>query len=222
MKWYGLNNNFNINMTKKDKIKFKIKLKKNSIFFTNSINLGKFIVKCYIPHNWNFFLSKSYTNETYRLFIFSSNYFFNLPFFNEFLLLKYDNRIRLFSFNFFFKNNYFPIFWKYFKLIFYSFSKIFFKKLKFKGKGYYIYKNFRNTIALQMGYSHIIRLYSYFINVKFTAKTVIYMFGINKFNIDNRSKNLLILKPINIFTGRGIRFTRQIIYKKTGKISSYR
>jgi hypothetical protein len=26
----------------------------------------------------------------------------------------------------------------------------------------------------------------------------------------------------NIFTGRGVRFARQIIYKKTGKVSSYR
>tara|TARA_B100000795_G_scaffold73607_1_gene52083 strand:- start:7717 stop:7854 length:138 start_codon:yes stop_codon:yes gene_type:complete len=30
------------------------------------------------------------------------------------------------------------------------------------------------------------------------------------------------LRPINIFTGRGVRFNKQIIYKKTGKVSSYR
>ena len=29
-------------------------------------------------------------------------------------------------------------------------------------------------------------------------------------------------RPVNIFTGRGVRFAIQIIYKKTGKVSSYR
>jgi amino acid transporter len=27
---------------------------------------------------------------------------------------------------------------------------------------------------------------------------------------------------INVFTGRGVRFARQVIYKKTGKVSTYR
>jgi len=30
------------------------------------------------------------------------------------------------------------------------------------------------------------------------------------------------MRPINIFTGRGVRFAKQIIYKKAGKVSSYR
>ena len=30
------------------------------------------------------------------------------------------------------------------------------------------------------------------------------------------------LRPINIFTGRGVRFNKQSVYKKTGKVSSYR
>lgn len=107
-------------------------------------------------------------------------------------------------------------------MLFYSFSKVFFRKLKFKGKGYYIYKNSRNTIALQFGYSHKMNFYSFFIAVKFITKTVILMFGINKKNIDNRSYGLFSIKPVNIFTGRGIRFSRQIIYRKTGKVSSYR
>lgn len=41
-----------------------------------------------------------------------------------------------------------------------AFFKVSFKKLKFKGKGYYIYKNARNTIAPQFGYSHRLYIYS--------------------------------------------------------------
>jgi ribosomal protein L6P/L9E len=109
-----------------------------------------------------------------------------------------------------------------YKNIFFSFSKIFFKKLKFKGKGYYIYKGFRNTIATQFGYSHMIRIFGYIISLKFLSKTIILAFGINKYDILKISRILINKRPHNIFTGKGVRFSKQIIYKKTGKISSYR
>ena len=53
-------------------------------------------------------------------------------------------------------------------------------KLKFKGKGYYIYKNVRNTIAPQFGYSHRLYIYSFFISVKFLSKTSVLLFGFAK------------------------------------------
>ena len=134
----------------------------------------------------------------------------------------YDKNINNLSFNFFFKNNFYSIFWNLFKIIFYSFSTIFFKKLKFKGKGYYIYKNIRNTIALQFGYSHLLYLYSYYISVKFITKTTVLIFGINYSNLLLSSFSLYNVKKINIFTAKGIRFAKQIIYRKTGKVSSYR
>lgn len=73
-----------------------------------------------------------------------------------------------------------------------------------------------------MGYSHIIRLYAFKVHVKFTAKTVILMFGLNKKTLIKHGFSLKKLKPINIFTGRGIRFSKQIVYRKTGKMSAYR
>jgi hypothetical protein len=48
------------------------------------------------------------------------------------------------------------------------------------------------------------------------------MFGNNYQDILNNSYSLYRIKKINIFTGKGIRFSRQIIYRKTGKVSSYR
>jgi ribosomal protein L6P/L9E len=141
---------------------------------------------------------------------------------SKFLTLKFDAQTNVLVFNYFYSNNYLKLFLNFFKSIFYQFSKLFFKKLKFKGKGYYIYKNLRNTIALQFGYSHLMYLYSYFVYVKFITKTSILLFGVNKISIEKFSKNLFFIKPINIFTGKGIRFSKQIIYKKAGKISSYR
>lgn len=97
-----------------------------------------------------------------------------------------------------------------------------FLKLKFKGKGYYVYKNKRNTITPQFGFSHRNYVYSSSINVKFLSKTKIFLFGLSKIDILRTAHTFKQLKPINIFTGRGVRFAKQIIYRKTGKISSYR
>ena len=161
-------------------------------------------------------------NSFLKLYIYSSDYFFILPLFKNFIFLNYDKNSNSILFKFSFINNYYSLFWNYFKILFYSFSKVFFKKLKFKGKGYYIYKNNRNTIALQFGYSHMYYLYSFFVSVKFLTKTTILIFGLNFNDIIKNSYNLFNIRQINIFTGKGIRFSRQIIYKKTGKVSSYR
>ena len=104
----------------------------------------------------------------------------------------------------------------------YLLTSFFFIKLKFKGKGYYIYKNSRNTIAPQFGYYHRIYIYSFFNKVKFLSKTKVLLFGLVKSDILLASHKLKQKRSINIFTGRGVRFARQIIYKKTGKVSSYR
>jgi len=98
----------------------------------------------------------------------------------------------------------------------------FFKKLKFRGKGYYIYKNRRNTITPQFGYAHRIYVYSYFNIVRFLSKIKVFIFGLLKADVILASSEIRSKRPINIFTGRGVRFSRQVIYKKVGKVSSYR
>ena len=58
--------------------------------------------------------------------------------------------------------------------------------------------------------------------VKFLSKTKILLFGLVKQDILCAAYALKQKRSINIFTGRGVRFAKQIIYKKTGKVSSYR
>lgn len=223
MKWYGSNNFFKIKTIINTKKKNKLKTIKYSFLQKKSLNLNFYKINLYIPSNWDFLLIKKNNNKnTLYFYLYTENYFFLLPILKTFLAFKYDNQLKCLLFQFFFKNNFYSLFWNYFKNVFYSFSKLFFKKLKFKGKGYYIYKNNRNTIALQFGYSHLMYLYSFFITVKFLTKTTILMFGINNKDLTIGSKKLYNIKKINIFTGKGIRFSRQIIYRKTGKVSSYR
>jgi ribosomal protein L6P/L9E len=106
--------------------------------------------------------------------------------------------------------------------MFLSFNRPYFLKIKFKGKGYYIYKNKRNTITPQFGYAHRIYKYTFFTSIKFRTKTSIIIFGLLKNDLITSGLLIKNMRSINIFTGRGVRFSRQIIYKKVGKVSSYR
>jgi len=103
-----------------------------------------------------------------------------------------------------------------------SISSLFFLKVKFKGKGYYVYKNARNTIAPQFGYAHRIYVYAFNTSVKFLSKTSVLLFGLSNRDLITVGQDFRSKRYINIFTGRGVRFSRQVVYRKTGKVSSYR
>lgn len=195
----------------------------NINFIKNNIGLNKTDFFFYVPFSWNFILFSFLKIKTHHLmYLYSNFYFFFLPLYKNISLIHWSASTKTLILKNLFLNNFFVIYWTILKNLFYSFSKVFFKKLKFKGKGYYIYKNIRNTVAPQFGYSHMIRMYGFFISLKFITKTIIFVYGINKYDILVMSKNILSKRPYNIFTGKGVRFSRQIIYKKTGKISTYR
>lgn len=126
---------------------------------------------------------------------------------------------------FFTQRFYDPLYNSYLKALQYTFNSatsIFFTKMKFKGKGYYVYKNARNTIAPQFGYAHRIYVYAFNVSVKFLSKTSVLLYGLSKKDVLTVGYTFRSKRPINIFTGRGVRFSRQVVYKKTGKVSSYR
>lgn len=224
MKWYGKFNYFNIKKksNKNRNIRLNKLFKKSSFRVDNQFSLKYFKDSLCLSSEWNFLIFQQNYSNLISLYVYNSEYFFIVPFVKKFISIRFDDSVNILNLNFFLKNNFYSLFWNYFKIIFSSFSKIFFKKLKFKGKGYYIYKNFRNTIALQFGYSHMYYIYSFFVTVKFITKTTILMFGNNYNDVLNKGYSLFNIKKINIFTGKGIRFSRQVIYKKTGKVSSYR
>lgn len=188
----------------------------------SKISLSSYKTLLAVPPLWHFVLIKKNKQNNNLFYFYSNNYYFFFPVTSYFLSLYYDSSSKCFKFIFFYTNNFYKIFWKLFKIIFSSFVSIFFKKLKFKGKGYYIYKNWRNTIAFRFGYSHIKRLFLFSSFVKFLSKTSVFIYGLNTEIISKLSFRLRSVRPINIFTGRGVRFNKQIVYRKTGKISSYR
>jgi len=102
-------------------------------------------------------------------------------------------------------------------------SRIFFyKRVSYTGKGYRIYIKNKSKLYFQLGYSHKYYLFSYDVTLKPILKSKLLLLSSSLINLSNFSKMIFKLRPLNIFTLKGIRFTKQVVYKKIGKVSSYR
>jgi len=174
--------------------------------------------------NWNYSLIVPKNNQDHFkiIYFYTSSYFFNLPLPVKFIDLKFDKGSHSFLFTARLSSNFLKPYLNLVRLLFHVFYKPLFIKLKFKGKGYYIFKNQRNTITPQFGFSHRIYVYSFSVVVNFLTKTKVFLFGLSKRDLLTSAYSIKAMRPINIFTGRGVRFSKQLVYKKTGKVSSYR
>lgn len=93
----------------------------------------------------------------------------------------------------------------------------FFKKIKFTGKGYYLYKTKRNTLGLQFNYSHKVNVYFFHSHIFKYSKRSWFFFNLNRSVLISSLKKLKHWRPINVFTGRGMRFTHELVYIKKKK-----
>ena len=175
----------------------------------------------HLPNSWNFIIFFNKLKTHYNIYLYDKVYFFYFSLHYYSHKIFYDKFEQTIFIKTNYRNHFFSLFWLLFFQVFYSFSFLFFGKIKFQGKGYYIYKNKRNTITPKFGFAHRIFVYSFNINVFFLTKTKIFLFGVNLVELNKIRYQIFNIKPINIFTGRGMRFAKQIIYKKQGKISEY-
>lgn len=175
----------------------------------------------FIPNKWKLIILHNVKHNLYNIKIYSNLYYISIPIYNT-KTLKFDNNTNQLVNSSPYINNFSKVYWVNLKLLLSILDKPVFSKIKFKGKGYYIYKNYRNTVTPQFGYSHRFYIYSYHVYIKFLSKNSLIMFGLNLTNVKLISFKVKNWRPLNIFTGRGIRFSNQIVYKKSGKVSSYR
>lgn len=182
------------------------------------------VLKChvYVPSIFRvyFLFLRDFDSIIFK--IYSPIYYFNLVFCNNKINLYFDRFTNNLILSSFYITSKFSMWLNWFINLLFFFTSFFFKKIKFRGKGYYLYKNYRNTITPQFGYSHRIYFYSYFLRGIFLTKTKVLFFGFNKSDVLILPFNIRSKRFINIFTGRGVRFSEQIIYKKIGKVSLYR
>lgn len=198
------------------------KLKKSLIRGSVKNNYRYKEYSVYIPHTWDVTILNNTKQKSIVFRMTSDVYYANLAFKNLYSFITFDSCANVISFKSMYTNCYYLVFLRAFEFALMSFIKPTFIKLRFKGKGYYIYKNKRNTIAPQFGYSHRLYIYSYFCAVKFLGKTKVLLFGFSRNDLLTSALLVKEKRSINIFTGRGVRFSKQVIYKKQGKVSSYR
>jgi hypothetical protein len=170
----------------------------------------RFIVLHHLSTN-NYSLKINYINYT-LIFKFKST------------LLHVSNQLQLFTFQSItaIASSFMTSLWLKLKLK--SLFIIFYKKLKFKGKGYRIYysKIERYSITFVFGHSHYVIIPLILFKIINLTKLKISFTYTNFTLVNNLALSILSIKPINIFTSRGIRASKQQLFKKTGKVSTYR
>lgn len=175
----------------------------------------------HLPTSWNLVVLKDSLGNV-KFYLTNSVYFFKVFTPRPKTSINFDKQTHSILINDSFFGNFLQFYVGLFRQVLSQFTLPFFLKLKFKGKGYAIYKNRRNTITSKLGHSHRIYIYSYFTTVKFLAKTSVIVFGLSKQDVLATGYQVRSARPMNLFTGRGVRFNRQIVYRKTGKISTHR
>jgi hypothetical protein len=223
--WYGKSNSLNYSKICYNYLyNSKKRLDKQLIQPRSLSKSTKRLMYFYVPFDWSFvFISpKIKSNPLKVCYLYSPIYYFKLPLSSWSSVTYFSPSTSILSLSQPLVTPLYSLYFKAMSEVFFLFSKSWFLKLKIKGKGYYIYKTFRNTITHQFGHSHRIYLYFSALSIKFLSKTSILVYGISKNDILTSGRQIRDSKPLNIFTGRGVRFSRQVIYKKTGKVSSYR
>lgn len=103
-----------------------------------------------------------------------------------------------------------------------SWNIYYFNKIKFKGKGFRI-KFFKKIklIKFYFGKSHKTFMLLKNIKKKRISKYKFILYSINKKKSKDASIKIINIKYINHYTLRGLRISKQIIYKRKGKKGTY-
>jgi ribosomal protein L6P/L9E len=107
------------------------------------------------------------------------------------------------------------------KLFLTGISYFFIKKIRFTGKGYRIKKSKRGSFKFYFGHSHNTYFFSGGLSARRNKKHRLTMFSNNLKKMNTVAKRLSNIKQINIYTKRGLRCKRQLIFKRLGKKSTY-
>lgn len=174
-----------------------------------------------LPQNINIIIWKN--KNIFNLFLYNKTKFYKLSVnFDKKNQIKWDNNTNSLTFleNILEKNEN-KISKKFFNF-FKSWDLFFFKKIKFKGKGFrmrFFKKN--KFVKFFFGKSHKTFIFFKKIIMKKINKYKFILKSINKNKLNINSKYVTNIKPINLYTLRGLRLSKQIIFKRKGKKGTY-
>lgn len=163
----------------------------------------------YIPKKLNFFIIKA--NNKFILVIYNNNLYIYI----KIKTIQYYKASKILLLNkLYYRDN--TISSSYISNFIYIWDSFFLKKLKFKGKGYRILTK-KDLLIFSFNHSHI--TWFLFFNIicrKYTKQKYIFIYK-NNSKLNDILSNIKNIKPINIFTKRGIRLSTQKVFKKIGK-----
>lgn len=181
------------------------------------------VLHIHVPSTWSCtVVRRVQTDQKLVACLLSPTYFFTLPTFEHTVAFRAVRGANLLVFHLYATPQLSHLTWATLRRVFSNFLKPTFLKLKFKGKGYYVFKSRRGTVTPQFGFAHRRYFYTPSFAVRFLSKTKIVLIGYARHELLQVAHTFQSYKPINVFTGRGVRFARQILYRKTGKVSLYR
>lgn len=153
-------------------------------------------------------------NKYIYLYIYNAMFYINIRLFNANIYTNNNtNIIKL-------KNNYninkVNLFLIEFNNFLFSLNHVFFKKIKFTGKGFKIKKKNTNIIYY-FNTAHINLVIVRNIIARRLSKSKYIFIKTNLYNLVKITNYIKSIRCNNIFTKRGLRISRQIIIKKKGK-----
>lgn len=117
---------------------------------------------------------------------------------------------------------FYKLFETHFNNLLFSFNRLWHIKIKFAGKGFKI-KRKRKTksIKFYFYYSHINVIILKNAKLKQRKKNRFIIKTWDKYNLVKAFKQIVSIRSLNIYTKRGIRIAKQVVFRKTGKKSNY-
>jgi len=160
-------------------------------------------------------------NNNFLIYIYNNFYFLKLILDKSSQLFFEENSMTLvIQFKFLKNNN--KILENLINDLIFSLNHLWFAKIKFTGKGYKI-KRYRPKKSIDFFFYHSHWTVIIFKNLRLIKKHK-YKFYISKNNkrkLNLALRMILKIRPVNTYTKRGLRNSRQLILKRTGKKSTY-
>lgn len=177
------------------------------------------VLKINIPFYFDIFIIKN--NNNLKLILCNNKHTISLSIDNSinFYINNNTNSLIMEKNSYNFKNNLTKnVLENYIKLL----NTYFFIKIKFKGKGYKI-KIFKKKkiLSLYFNKSHINLFKLIHIYIKKINKYKFLLKSNNIYNLKKLSKLIIHVRPLNIYTLRGLRISKQIVLKRKGKKNAY-
>lgn len=112
--------------------------------------------------------------------------------------------------------------WYYWVRLYWQYTLFYYTvTLRFRSKYFFIERYAANCFIWWLGYSHVICIYNPQIYFYFLNKHTIIFYSRNQIYLKAVLRQYRALKPLNSYTLRGLRFAKDKIYKRTGKIKRY-